>query len=230
MLNTGLIVRRRIELGLSVRTFAKQLGVTGAVVRNLEAGSNHTELTIGLLARLATTLAVDITDLLHDSSDADRRAGNGSNTETAAASRAARLGVVLHTVGVLYPLTALCEVFGWTLDELDTALADLEHALRPAGLRLHQQHRSVQIVRRVAAADQHVLQSAMRKHINRDGLNLSEARLLKRILDGNMPKEPSNAERVALGVLTNAGLLTAVNEMAFRLAPEVQYGMQHQHL
>jgi hypothetical protein len=62
--------------------------------------------------------------------------------------------------------------------------------------------------RDVDAVDGQVLTAALRRHIARDGLALGEARMLDRIVRGDLPKEPSNPEMVATGVLLNASLIT----------------------
>lgn len=47
----------------------------------------------------------------------------------------------------------------------------------------------------------------IRAHINRDGLDRTEAAILHKIFTGAAPRDPSNPETVAIGALLNAGLI-----------------------
>jgi len=51
ILDTALIIRRRTELGITARALARFLNVTLAVVRLLELGSNHDEISLALVVR-----------------------------------------------------------------------------------------------------------------------------------------------------------------------------------
>lgn len=64
ILDTALIIRRRTELGITARALARFLNVTLAVVRLLELGSNHDEISRALVVRLAAGLGVDVETLL----------------------------------------------------------------------------------------------------------------------------------------------------------------------
>ena len=63
------------------------------------------------------------------------------------------------------------------------------------------------IVRDVNAIDSTELASVLRAHVNRDGLNRTEASMLHRVHVEGAPREPTNAQAVALGTLLNAGLV-----------------------
>ena len=47
----------------------------------------------------------------------------------------------------------------------------------------------------------------MRKHLARDRVNLTEARMLRNVLFDNIPTQLSNPDQKALGVLVNAELV-----------------------
>lgn len=221
MLDVDLIRRRRAELGLSQRALGAQLNATASLVRSLEAGTNHAELTVAQINRLATALEVELPSLFAPSSPTPA----GPDT----AADAATVGSILHATGVLTPVAALAEVLDWPHDRLRVALEGLAAALRTAGLRLHRLQNRVGITRAAEPADRDVLQAAVRRHFSRDNLNATEARLLARFITGaGAPREPSNAEAVALGVLVNAGLLVADPDPAptrgttWLLAPDVR--------
>jgi hypothetical protein len=51
------------------------------------------------------------------------------------------------------------------------------------------------------------MKAALRRHLGRDHLNLTEARMLRHVEHGDAPTQPSNPERVALGTLVRAELI-----------------------
>jgi hypothetical protein len=61
----------------------------------------------------------------------------------------------------------------------------------------------------------------VRAHLLRAGLNLTEASLLRRILDGQQVRDLSNPDATALGTLTNATLI----EQGPTLTPDVRYSL-----
>lgn len=67
--------------------------------------------------------------------------------------------------------------------------------------------------------DGDLVASAVRSHLNRDGLNITEMRLLRRILDDDTSPQPTNSEQVALGVLANAASSNPMAPAAGRSTP-----------
>lgn len=199
VLNTQFIKRRRAEVGLSTRQLAAACGLSSGGLRILENGVSHGEVTVGLLDRLAVALACQLGDLLVAEHAGDQQPSSPTDD-------VATLGQILHNTGVLTPTAALAELCGWDHRRLNTALDALSDQLPTVGLTLHRLGSQVSI-RAAADVDGDRVAAAVRCHINRDGLNLGEARLLRRVLDGNTPTTPSNSEQVAFGVLANARLI-----------------------
>src|SRR5690606_6772098 len=106
------------------------------------------------------------------------------------------------------------DLLGWDLERIEAAITGLDEQLRRCGLRLHRINGQLTIARSIEACDQTTVRDTVRVHLLRAGLNVTEANLLKRIADGKPPREPSNAESVALGVLSNAQLLDAGGVLA----------------
>ena len=221
ILDTERIRRRRVELKLSQRTVASALGTASGVVVGIEAGTNHPDLTIAQLARLAEVLAIDVADLFSRPRTPELDEGLDDD--------AAVVGALVWTAGVLTPVTALAEAAGWPLARTNTALDDLEVRLGRAGLRLHRQPGKVGIARAVTDEDAERIKSLLRIHLARDGISASEAKLLRRVAAGDVPNNPSNPEAVALGVLANAELITAARapqqSPAWVLADDVRYSL-----
>jgi transcriptional regulator with XRE-family HTH domain len=197
LLDTDRIRRRRVELRLSQRTVAAAIGTAAGVVVGIERGTNHRDLTVAQLARLADTLGLDVVDLFTTPPPDD----DGDSDD------AAVLGAMVELAGILTPVTALAEAAGWTMQRTNDALDVLETRLAAAGLRLHRQPGKVAIVRAVIGDDTDRVKTLVRTHLSRDGVSATEARMLRRIAAGTTPQNPSNPEAVALGVLANAGLI-----------------------
>lgn len=201
ILDTGLVRSRRRELEMSQRQLAKHLGVSPTVVTALEDGRNHHALKLAFVARLADILAVDVEQLLEPSADtvADSRS---------VADLAASVGALLFDTATFTPVEALAEATGHTLDDVAAALDSLEPRLAAVGLSL--QRRSGQVAIRTSAdLDLEERRRLLRSHQARRGLRLTEARLLREVLDGNIDEARlSNPELVALNRLRHAGLVT----------------------
>lgn len=221
ILDADLLRRRRVELRLSIRQLAENVGVTSPVIRAMEAGDNHKDLAVGFIERVADSLGLDPATLWATDND----------TEGAPGDDAATVGAVLHATGVLTPTVTIAEILDWSLDRVDTALDDLAVALAAAGLRLHRLKRSVSIERAVEAADRDVIRRAVRAHLNEDSLNLTEAKVLTRIATGTLTKELSNPDKVALGVLSNAELVQPIEGTgaAWELADDVAFSLMLDH-
>jgi hypothetical protein len=145
-------------------------------------------------------------------------------TGPAIMNRTATLGRLLHTTRALTPVAALAEVTGWSESRLTCALEALEDQLPAVGLVLHRLSNRVSL-RPSADVDGNLVAAALRSHINRDGLDLGEVRLLRRILDGDCPTQPTNAEQVALGVLANARLIEPDGPGLWKVHPDVEFSL-----
>lgn len=215
ILDAHLIRRRREELGLSVRAVAARLGVNGNVVRRIEAGENHPDVNLGHLTKLAETLNVDVATLFAPAAPPDHDGPSDEDTDDTEKGGAggaddgdvAALGALLHAAGVLTPAAALRDALDWNKARLDRGLAALDVQAATVGLRLNRNPAGFSLTRAVEACPADVLADVIRSHVNRDGLNLTEAAMLRRIVNGEAPREPTNPEAVALGVLGNARLV-----------------------
>lgn len=201
ILDTGLVRSRRRELEMSQRQLAKHLGVSPMVVTALEDGRNHHALKLGFVVRLADVLAVDVDQLLDSSADP-------VVDSQSVADLAASVGALLFDTATFTPVEALAEATGHTLDDVTAALDSLEPRLAAAGLSL--QRRSGEVaIRTTAHLDPEERKRLLRSHQARRGLRLTEARILREVLDGSVDEARlSNSEMVALNRLRHAGLVT----------------------
>ncbi len=121
---------------------------------------------------------------------------------------AASVGALLFDTATFTPVEAMAEATGHTLDDVAAALDSLESRLAAVGLSL--QRRSGQVaIRTTANLDPEERRRLLRSHQARRGLRLTEARILREVLDGNIDEARlSNPELVALNRLRHAGLVT----------------------
>lgn len=200
ILNGTLVQQRRRDLGLSHRSLAKHLDVSGSVIAGIENGTNHATLTVGFLVKLASALGVDVT-VLHQNS----RGPVGTRDDS---DLVARLGALLVTVDSLIAVDALAEALGVTLERIETGLTQLGRQLKPAGLTVHRLARDVAL-RADAVTNPKEVKTLLRKHLARRGMNLTEARVLARTLAGTLDEgKLGNAETVALNHLRVAGIIS----------------------
>lgn len=227
LLDVELVRRRRTELNLTRRALARHLGdVSPAVVGRLENGGNHEELPLGLLARLAATLGVDLPTLL-----GGRSAGRDTTASASDQHEDARaVGAALHTLGVLVPTSDLARTLGWPAARLRGALDQLTVDARAVGLRVHRLYDRVSLVRDVDALPLEGLAAVARYSAARSGLTTTQARLVHAALvraarpperrGGGALLATGNADRVAAGTLINAGILAINSNGDLMLSPD----------
>jgi len=200
LLNMQLIRDRRVELRLSVRDIAKQLGVSITTVANLETGRAHGEQPLSLLFRLAEVLAMDVTDLLA-SPRPDEAAGADDDL-------VAKVSSVLFELRHLTSPEILATALNVTTGDVEAAVTVLDRRVAKFGLRVHRLRGDVGIVRSQATPTRDELHAAWQQDFARRSMTLSQARMLYRVwLGGFEQKQLSNPERVTLGQLINAGLV-----------------------
>lgn len=197
LLDHDLARRRRQDLALTERELARLLGVGGAVVRGLEQGRNHETLPLGLLARWAELLGVQLALLLTEPD------GEVQPTEP---DDAAAIGMLLAEADRLIALDALADALDWSLERVRTAVADLAGRTAGVGLVVHRLNNDVAL--RPAATRGDEVKELLRVHQARRGLQLTEAKVLYRVMRGTLElNHLGNADRVALGRLQRAGIV-----------------------
>lgn len=138
LLDTDLIRRGRQERRMSKRQLARSISVATSTVTRLEDGSNHAELSLGLVDLLAKALAGEPWTLYHGRDAKPVREPNPTRRRRRA-------------------LRARCA-----------------HRLR----------RTVGLVRDEQAATEEQIEAAGRRRYARNGITLTEARVLAAIIDG----------------------------------------------
>lgn len=229
LVNGALIRERRLELGLSERRVAALMGpsFSQTVVRGVETGTNHSDLTIGELVRLADLLSLPVADLLTTTAGDDAPQQVGAETLAEFLDRVVpQVSVVLFELGRLVPVESLAETLGLPLADVEAALHELDARLAGVGLCVHRLGNDAKIARRHDAPARGVLKKAWREQAGRTGLNLSQVRLLYRAARGEVPKTLRNPEQVAAGQLVNAGILIRTQSGGVTLADDAAFSLQ----
>jgi hypothetical protein len=106
-----------------------------AVVRGIKAGTNHKDLTLCDLQRLANALSLDLRQLLV-SAGQETMAGQATlgDHRNYAVTQA---GAVLYEIDRVTPVESLARTLCHTLDQTHDVLDELDRRLRPIGFRVH---------------------------------------------------------------------------------------------
>jgi len=173
--------------------------VRGPAYAALENGVAGSEITLGAAKRLAGALGLNLDEMT---------TVHSGGTENEPVDDAARLGAVLMASETLTPVGSLCEILGWELERVHHAEMELARRLETVGMSLRRSMARLAITRAESAADRAEVRAATKRHLARDNVALTEARLLRYVMYGDPPTQPSNNEKKAQGVLVNAGLVS----------------------
>ena len=169
LLDTATLRRLRLQAGYSTRRFARALGVSASTIRGLEEGSNHDQLPLTFVARLAEVLGVAPQELFARSTHEAVDPSSDDRVVEAA----------LQSVPGVVAISDLAKALTWKLERTRRALDVLEARLRSTGARLHRngwQQCAIRPAAQHLADDQ---QQALQRIGPRDrGLNHITARLL----------------------------------------------------
>jgi len=220
-LDTATLRRLRLQAGYSTRRFARALGVSASTIRGLEEGSNHDQLPLSFVARVAELLGVASQELFAHS---PREAVDPSTDDRI-------VEAALQSVPGVVAIAELARALEWKLERTRHALSVLEDRLQSTGARLHRngwQQCAIRPATQHLADDQQ--QALQRIGPSDRGLNHITARLLLTATRGEIDerwfKTASNSEHVALqSLLKQRVLLTLPGQTQIIPAPDMIYGL-----
>lgn len=185
--------------GLSQRSLARLLGVAPMTMRRIEEGGGHGDLTLRFAARLAEVLGVDLPALLAPSKT------------IAPAPDDCAVEAALADLGRYTPLEELARALGWSLERTSVALETLETRLSSTGTILKRKRFEYMLGSRRSALSDQQHNSLQQVAINRWGLTLATARVLRDALnglvDGEWERNAPAWKTLALGSLLKHGLV-----------------------
>lgn len=231
LVDGNLVRAQRLELHLSERKLSEMLGAnfSQSVLRGIEAGTNHHDLTIGELARLAALLDLPLGRLLgpaatRTTDEAPVPAGPITRTKHQDAAVAA-VAATLIEADRAFPAQAIAMLHGYTLPETDDALDELDRRLAPAGLRVRRVHGNVSIRATEPGLPGTQRRELARRQLARRSLDTGEARILARAAAGELTKATSEDVRVRGAGLVNAGILRRTAAGGFALTDDARYSL-----
>ncbi len=221
LLDTAAVHRLRVQAGYSVRRLARALGTSATTIRGIEDGSNHHQLPLSLIDRLANALGTTTPELFPRPTAVPALPGDDDRTiETA-----------LHSLDGIVAISDLARALGWSLDRTRAALEALDTRLHGTGSRLHrnawQQCALRPAAEHLSIDQQHALQ---RIGPRRRGLTNTTARVLmasaRGEIDDHWFRTASNADCVALQALLKQGaVITRPGKSQIVPAPDVAYAL-----
>ena len=208
ILDHNRILMARLELNLSQRDVAFDVGMNPVTMSRLEQGRSDESLDLRTVARLAAVLGLSITSLF-----AQPESGVDLEIPT---SDERRLEALLYDSRSALGADDIALALGWTLPRTHAALRRLNVALGPRGTMIHSSGRRHRVTARSDLLTSNERKSVERIHHARRGLGLHEARLLQQVRKGSFrvgwTRTMSSKERVAAGSLFKAGLVEAVGD------------------
>ena len=208
LLDYNRILMARVELNLSQRDVAFEVGINPVTMSRLEQCLIDEALTLRTVRRLAAALGLSITSLFRErENDADP--GDPTPDER-------RLEALL--CDARNPLTGdeIAMAFGWTLPRTYAALTTLKEKLAARGTMIAGSGRRYRLAARSDILTSQERQRLERAHHTRLGLHVHEALLLQQVRKGTMrvgwTRTMSNKERVAAGSLFKAGLVEVAGD------------------
>ena len=208
LLDHNRILMARVELNLSQRDVAFDVGINPVTMSRLEQGLSDEALTLRTIRRLAAALGLSITSLFQQpANDADP--GDATPDER-------RLEALLCDTRSALSADDIAMAFDWTLPRTYAALKTLQEKLGSRGVMVSASGRRYRLTARSNLLTSQERQRLERAHHTRLGLHVHEALLLQQVRRGTMrvgwTRTMSNKERVAAGSLFKAGLVEVAGD------------------
>lgn len=221
VLDGGRIRALRLAAGFSRRGLARRLGLSPTSITNLEAGTNHGELPLRILADLASALGVASAELFPRDTDAAPAPADDDRVIEAA----------LMIASSPTSTRELADALGWGLARVRSAVRILDARLTSRGLRVRdcgwQRHALRPATKYLTDRQQHDLQ---RLGPTQRGLTAPAAAVLRDVADGRIDESELQAStagrRIAIQVLLKQGLIVAPPDGGpVRLSEGARYGL-----
>ena len=197
-MDATLIRQRRLELALSRRAVARDVGVSEGAVARVDQGAGADDWTLRQLRSLAEALAVDLADLLR----------HRDTPAAADANDVQLIGSLLARFKRLVPTSALAHATGWDLPRVNRTVCALDASVRPTGQRVQRLRGGVALRPARSEADAEQLGQLLRRELARTKMSSSQLAMLAAVADGTIDEQRfSEADRLAYASLLNADLI-----------------------
>lgn len=215
-----LITDRMNALGLAERAIVQRAQIPYFQFRQArKTGQFDGHITLSQIHRLATELGLTLTELLSPSSPASRERDDSDEIDesTVGADDAQVLIPVLVSVPRLASIAHAARTLGWTRERIEDALAAIPSLLDGTGLRLHTINGRAKITF-IDSPSKALLHTIGRLQTTTAGLNLTQARTLQRVADGEavFHRNVGQQEKLVLGALKNMGCIELDEDAQYR--------------
>ena len=202
-LNNELLRARRLELGMTLRSVARDTTMSLALIQRLEETGDADVLVVSALERLLRTLSLDLVDVIEN----PPATGTDDDYVTGVCG-------LLQERGRSVPSHDIASTLGITMDQVNSALSIVDERLRTVGLRLNLSSSGWRIV---AVARRELGSTTNRERARYlSNLNHGDMALLYRVATGKVfakTAASSNNGNVSVSKLKGAGLVEIVNEV-----------------
>jgi transcriptional regulator with XRE-family HTH domain len=175
-LNGALVTERRLDLGYSESRLARLLAVGAPVIKRLEAGENHGDLTWQTICRLCEVLAIDPAGL----------AAGPVREPAAATPDDVAVEAALAQAGRRLTGQELARGLKWPLERVQSAIDRLRRRLEQTGVRLNYNggRYSLWPAAGILTSDQ--VEGIERAYVENAHITTHEARVLRQVIDGRV--------------------------------------------
>ena len=201
LLDTQLIVERRLAAGLSPIDLANALGVSTMMIRNLEQGTNHPKLTWQRTELLAETLGVPLAELIRHTENTAEVPGPPTPDDLRAEAALSLINKRLHPA-------QLADAFGWSTQRAASALKTLRERRRSTAVNVTYTGGRYGLSPRPGILTREELRALKRSAVARNRISTTDAQLLKEAVDHREHGwigRATRAQRPALAGLINLG-------------------------
>ena len=217
LLDTRLLIERRVALGLSRLQLAKRVAKSPTVIGGLERGDNHETLTLGLVASLASALAVQPRDLFATPTDGVPQPDD------------VRVEAALSMVDKALSTRELASGLDWSDARTLAALESLRERLAPSGVNLHQHAGRWYLRSRVAVLSREEQRGVEQARVAKARLSLYDAQVLATVVAGyataRWVADASNAQRVSLATLLRLAYAEPDRDGGLSVTESVRYSL-----
>lgn len=225
----NLITDRMNALGLAERAVVQRTQIPYFQFRQArKTGQFDGHITLSQIDRLATVLGLTIIELLSPPSRANGEQDDSHEMDESAVGSddAQVLIAVLVSVPRLVSIAHAARSLGWTRDRIEHALTAIPPALEGTGLRLHTINGRAKIAS-IESPSQALLRAIGRLQSTTAGLNLTQARTLQRIADGEavFHRNVGQHEKLVLGALKNMGCIELDEDAQYRPTTDLRLAL-----
>lgn len=209
LLDTDLIIERRLANGMSPIALARALGVSTMAIRGLEHGTNHDSLTLHRTKLLADALGVPIADLFTREHRAD---------DAALASEEVKAEAALALLDKrIYP-EDYAAALGSTLKDAHATFKALQERRAGTGLRVYYSSGRWGLSPNRTMLTKNEIKALEQACMKRTRITISEATLFKEAIDAHAsgwPGKVTEAQRPTMARFLRLGWIEKRNERYF---------------